>query len=74
LDVFEWFPAGEELEFGEGDGDFGLVVGVAVFLWVLLVQSFGEFEVWVDLQGECFGEGEDLDRLCQSENSLRTTV
>jgi hypothetical protein len=37
LDVFEWFPAGEELKFGERNGDFGLVVGVAVFLWVFLV-------------------------------------
>lgn len=37
MNVFEWFPAGEELEFGEGDGNFGLVISIAVFLWVFLV-------------------------------------
>lgn len=28
----------------------------------------------MDLEGECFGEGEDLDKLCQSENNNLFTI
>lgn len=58
--MVEGFPAGEELEFGECDGDLGLVVCVAEFLGVFFVQFGGEREVGVNLEGERFAEGENL--------------
>lgn len=57
----EGFPADEELEFGEGDCDLGLVVFVAEFLGVFVVDLGGEIEIGVDLEGEGFAEGEDLE-------------
>lgn len=60
LNILERFPAGEELEFRQRDGDLGFVVVVSKFLGVDFVQFFGELFVWVDLEGEGFGEGEDL--------------
>ena len=52
--------ADEELEVGERDGDFGLVVGVGIFVWVGFVELFGEGFVRVNLERESFLEGEDL--------------
>jgi hypothetical protein len=48
------------------------VVRVPEFLGVLLVQLFGEGFVWVDLEGEGFGEGEDLRAV--SDGSWRLGV
>jgi hypothetical protein len=39
------------------------VVRVSVFLRILLVQFLRELQVGVDLEGECFREGENLGRL-----------
>lgn len=61
LDSVEGFPASEELEFGERDCDLRLVVCVAEFLGVFLVQFGGQREIGVDLEGEGFAEGEDLE-------------
>lgn len=66
LDLVERLPAREELEVGQRDRDLGLVVGVAEFLRVFLVQLLSELLVGVDLEGERFGEGEDLWRLVLS--------
>lgn len=52
--------ADEELEVGERDGDFGLVVGVGVFFWIGFVELFGEGFVRMNLERESFLEGEDL--------------
>ena len=54
LDIVRGFPAGEDFEGTEGDGDFGLVVVVGELLWVLCMESFGKVFVWVDLEGQCF--------------------
>lgn len=53
LDIVRGFPAGEDFEGTEGDGDFGLVVVVGELLRILRMQSFGEVFVWVDLKGQC---------------------
>lgn len=62
MDAREGLPTDEDFEFAERDGDLGFVVGVGVFLGVLGVELCGEVFVWVDLEGECFGYGEDLGR------------
>ena len=54
LDFVGGFPAGEDFEGAEGDGDFGFVVVVSELVWVLGVESLGEVFVGVDLEGECF--------------------
>lgn len=51
LNVGEGLPADKGLKGTEGDGDFGLVVGVGELFWVLLVELGGELFVWVDLRG-----------------------
>lgn len=59
-DLVEGLEAGEELEVGQGDGDLGFMVAVAEFMGVSGVKFLGEGFVGVDLEGEGFGEGEDL--------------
>lgn len=62
LDLGEGPEAGEELEGGQGDGDFGLVVGVGEVVRVLGVERCGEVLVLVgvDLQRQGLGDGQDL--------------
>ena len=54
LDLVGGFPAGEDFEGTEGDGDFGFVVVVGELVGVLGVESLGEVFVGVDLEGQCF--------------------
>ena len=56
MDLREWFPADEDFEFGERDGDFGFVVCVAEFGGLFFVEAGGEVFVRVDLEGEGFGD------------------
>ena len=41
VDVLEGFEGDEDFELAESDGNFGLVVGVRVFVWILFVELFG---------------------------------
>jgi hypothetical protein len=52
--LIEGFPTGEDFEFGEGNGDFGFVVGVGELVGVILVQASGEVFVRMDLERKCF--------------------
>jgi len=61
LNLGKRFPADKDFEFGEGDGYLRFVVCVAEFLWVFLVKFGGEFLIRVDLEGECFGNGQNLN-------------
>ena len=60
LELRGGFPAGEDFEGAEGDGDFGFVVVVGELGGVLGVEALGEVFVGVDLEGEGFGDGEDF--------------
>lgn len=60
FNLVQGLEADEELEVGEGNGDFGLVVRVRVFVWLGFVEFLGELFVGVDLEREGFLEGEDL--------------
>lgn len=66
VDGGEGLPAGEDFEFGEGEGDFGFVVGVSEVVGVAVVEFGCEGLGGVDLEGEGFGDGEDLGE-CWSE-------
>lgn len=56
-DFVERTESDEGFEIGEGNGDFGFVVGVWVFIWVFFVQFFGDGFIWMDLECEGFVEG-----------------
>ena len=60
LNVFQRFPAGKDFEFGQRNGDFGLVVCVGEFLRVFLMEASGKLCIGVDLQWKCLVDGEDL--------------
>lgn len=62
----EGLPAGEDFKFGEGEGDFGFVVGVGEVSGVAVVEFGCEGFGGVDLEGEGFGYGEDLGGVGQN--------
>lgn len=61
LDFGKRLEADKELEGGEGDSDLGFVVCVAKLLWIFLMKASSEIFVWVNLEGEGFRHGKDLE-------------
>lgn len=70
LDLGKGLEAGKDLEFGEGNGDFGLVIWIRELIRVFFVQLGCELFVWVELERESLCYGEDLERVVSTPRGI----